>query len=121
MKGFTFIWNFIRRILWIILSLTNWALFAVFFVLYVVFLFLLVAINPLLWLILGFDNTTKVLDFLFTHSNKELWYVDKYNPSHHSSIEERWHGDTFRSVIPLHAAYIQEKWINMILPVVELD
>lgn len=100
MKVFIFILNIVRRILWIVLSLINWTLYATFFVLYVVFLFLLVAVQPLLWLILGFDNTTKVFDFLFTHSNKELWHP------------ERWNGDTFSGVIPLHVAYIQEKWIN---------
>lgn len=100
MKVLTFIWNIVRRTLWIVSSLINWALYAAFFALYVVFLFLLVAVQPLLWLVLGFDNTTKVLDFLFTHSNKELWHAERFD------------GDTFTGVIPLHAAYIQEKCIN---------
>ena len=107
--------NFIRRMLWLALSIANWVIyvptFFIVFALEIVFIFFG---GPIIWVFIGKEKTEIIFEYLFTHSNSKLWYVEPWKRGGRAKFE---------SIIPIHGKFIQE-YIDMILPendFVELD
>ena len=106
--------NFFRRVLWLVLSIVNWAIyvptFLIVFALEIVFIFFCC---PIIWVFIGKKKTQIIFEYLFTHSNSKLWYIEEWKRG----------CKKFESIIPTHGKFIQE-YIDMILPendFVELD
>lgn len=98
--------NFIRRMLWFVLTIINWAIyiptFFMIFVLEIVFMGLL----PLIWVFCGKNVTQKIYNIVFKHSNEKLWFVEPWDRGGRAKFE---------SMIPIHGKYIQE-YIDLVLP-----
>lgn len=99
--------NFIRRMLWLVLTLINWAVyiptFFVIFITEVVFMFIVL---PIIWVVVGKTVTEKIYDCVFKHSNEKLWFVEPWDRGGRAKFE---------SMIPIHGKYIQE-YIDLMLP-----
>lgn len=107
--------NFLRRVLWLVLSIANWAIYVPTF--FIVFVFEIVFIffcGPIVWMFIGKEKTEIIFKYLFTHTNSKLWHVEPWECDGHAKFE---------SIIPIHGKFIQE-YIDMILSendFVELD
>ena len=107
--------NFLRRMLWLVLSIANWVIyvptFLIVFVIEIVFIFFCC---PIIWVFIGKEKTEILFDYLFTHTNSKLWYTEPW---------KRGGREKFESIIPVYGKFIQE-YIDMILPendFIELD
>ena len=106
MKVISSILNFFRRMLWLVLTLVNWAVYIpTFFAVFITEVVMYIVL-PIIWMFAGKTNTEKVYNALFTHSNEKLWFVEPW---------DRVGRVKFESIIPIHGKYIQ-KYINLILP-----
>lgn len=107
--------NFLRRVLWLVLSIANWVIYVpTFFILFVLEIVFIFFCGPIIWMLIGKEKTEIIFDYLFTHTNSKLWYVEPW---------ERGGRAKFESIIPIHGKFIQE-YIDVILPeddAVELD
>ena len=101
--------NFLRRMLWFVLTLVNWVVyiptFFVIFVTEVVFMCVL----PIIWVFAGKNVTQKIYDGVFKHSNEKLWFVEPW---------DRVGCAKFESMIPIHGKYLQE-YIDLLLPKID--
>ena len=91
------------RLTWLALTCLNWVLYviavAIIVPLEVVFL---IVIMPVIWVLVGTEQTNKVGDLVFTHHDKQVW-VREY-----SSGEP----DNFQSLLPRWGMYIQETFLE---------
>jgi hypothetical protein len=99
--------NFIRRVLWLALSIVNWAVYVpTFFIVFALEIVFIAFCGPIIWLFIGNEKTETIFEFLFIHSNSKLWYVEPW---------KRGGRGKFESIVPIHGKFIQE-YIDMILP-----
>ena len=99
--------NFCRRLLWLVLTIINWAIYIPTFVMIYVLEIVAIVLLPVVWVFCGRTVTQKIYDGIFKHSNEKLWFVEPW--------DYRSNDMTFVSWIPIHGKYIQ-KYIDLLLP-----
>lgn len=101
--------NMFRRIIFLIATVVIWPIWFITTIIYTpLFYFILLIVIPILWLIIGSGELLDKIGFiLFYRENDELWYKE---------YDSDYKNGKFFSVVPRWARYLQENYLNNILP-----
>ncbi len=104
-----FLYTFLCRVLFVVLSALLWPVYIATTVVFVpIEFFILLFILPILWVFVGTDIMNEVGYFLYRRQNKQLWHTD-YSTEYDKN-------GRFISFVPIWAFYVQENWLCKLIP-----